>query len=351
MEKVKLGFIGAGRRAQFFLKIAGELKDTYQIAGAVTARRESGEEFSRKYEAPSYLSIDEMVDKVKPDILLNMVDREHKIEVMLGLMDYNLPILCETPAGETLKELQTVWKSAKEKSAKIEISEQYIFKPLQQVCFELIRKGLLGDIHYANVSIAHGYHGVSLIRNYLGAGLDSPEILTIANEERTEWEKTPKGHTVSIFKYPGQKKMGILDWAGQYKDPIRSLSLIIRGSRGEINQNTARFYSPAKKGAVVCLPIMRDSAGTGRSLEALFHKSVYCGEYAVWDNPFTPAGFSDEEIGIAYCLESIRRHTQLGEPLKYGLKQALQDQYLALLSAEAVEKKGIIKAEPQPWCE
>ena len=140
MEKVKLGFIGAGRRAQFFLKIAGELKDTYQIAGAVTARRESGEEFSRKYEAPSYISIDEMVDKVKPDILLNMVDREHKIEVMLGLMDYNLPILCETPAGETLKELQMVWKSAKEKSAKIEIVSNTYLNPSSRYVLNLFEK-------------------------------------------------------------------------------------------------------------------------------------------------------------------------------------------------------------------
>ena len=48
------------------------------------------------------------------------------------------------------------------------VAEQYREYPYNKARINLVNSGVLGDISCLNISIAHEYHGFSLIRAYLG---------------------------------------------------------------------------------------------------------------------------------------------------------------------------------------
>lgn len=111
-----------------------------------------------------------------------------------------------------------------------------------------IGSGVIGDVNYANVSVAHEYHGMSLIRFFLNIN-DKPEKLTdisfnspilhtnFRNGEVLTKEYQDSKHTVKVFDFSG--KTAIYDYENeQYFSPIRRDRLLIRGNRGEIENDT-----------------------------------------------------------------------------------------------------------------
>ena len=53
-------------------------------------------------------------------------------------------------------------------TGRIQVAEQYQYQPLHAARLEVVRSGRLGAVSQARVSAAHGYHGVDLIRRFLG---------------------------------------------------------------------------------------------------------------------------------------------------------------------------------------
>src|SRR5207302_1844225 len=54
-------------------------------------------------------------------------------------------------------------------NVKVEVAEQFHRRPLEQLKLRLIDSGLLGTVHTSfNDFAGHGYHGVSVMRSYLG---------------------------------------------------------------------------------------------------------------------------------------------------------------------------------------
>ena len=141
--------------------------------------------------------------------------------------------------------------------------------------------------------------------------------------------------------------LGIHDFEGeQYFSPIRSRHLTVRGSRGELVDDTVRFLrGPADSGA---LPLTRQQTGTDGDLEGSFLRRILLGDEVVYDNPFGPARLSDDELAIAEVLARMARFAEDGEPF-YGMADASEDQYLALLMHEAARTGSTLRSEPQPW--
>ncbi len=52
-------------------------------------------------------------------------------------------------------------------------------------------------------------------------------------------------------------------------------------------------------------------------------------------NPFIPGRISDDEIAIATCLDAMATYLKTGQGY-YGLAEACQDHYLALLIDQAL---------------
>ena len=51
-----------------------------------------------------------------------------------------------------------------------------LFQPVHQALLSVIASGKIGDVSHAQVAAAHGYHGTSLLRHYLGIGAEDCTI-------------------------------------------------------------------------------------------------------------------------------------------------------------------------------
>lgn len=63
-----------------------------------------------------------------------------------------------------------------DRSAVIQIAEQDMFQPMHAARIRLACSGRLGRISQAQVSVAHGYHGISLIRKLLDVRFEKAAI-------------------------------------------------------------------------------------------------------------------------------------------------------------------------------
>ena len=63
----------------------------------------------------------------------------------------------------------------------MQVAEQYAFQPLHAARLAFIRAGKLGEISQVQVSVAHGYHGISLIRKFLGIGYENVKPYVLLN--------------------------------------------------------------------------------------------------------------------------------------------------------------------------
>jgi hypothetical protein len=215
---------------------------------------------------------------------------------------------------------------------------------------------LLGEIHEAQISVAHGYHGVSLIRKFLKIGFENAAIRAlrfkspiVAGPTRTgpptEEQKIVTAQVIASLEFEG--KIAVFDFVeDQYFSWIRSHRVLVRGDRGEINNLDVRYL--IHFGAPMEINLKRIDAGQTGNLEGYHHKGYVGGDAWWYRNSFAPARLSDDEIAIATCLESMVRYLETGEAF-YGLAEASQDHYLSILIDRAVETGNAVKSSTQIW--
>src|SRR5262249_43533754 len=273
------------------------------------------------------------------------------------LASLDLAVLAETPPAQDLDAMTDLWK-ALPRNARIQVAEQYQFQPLHAARLALMRSGLLGEIHETQMSVAHGYHGISLIRKPLGVGFRNATIRAmgfkssiVAGPTRTgppaEERKILTTQVIATLEF--ESKLGVFDFVeDQYFSWIRGHRVLVRGERGEINNLDVRYLMNFK--TPIEMQLKRIDAGQTGNLEGYHHKGYIGGADWWYRNPFVPARLADEEIAIATCLGSMARYLETGESF-YGLAQGCQDHYLSILIDRAVTSGGPVESRTQIWAE
>ena len=275
--------------------------------------------------------------------------------VILELVSHDVAVLAETPPAEDLDALTKLWKELPG-NARVQVAEQYQFQPCHAARLALTRSGLLGEISETQISVAHGYHGVSLIRKFLNIGSESASIHAlefkspiVAGSNRAgpplEERKILTTQTIASLEFEG--KLAVFDFVeDQYFSWIRSHRVLVRGDRGEINNLDVRylidFATPIE------MQLKRIDAGQTGNLEGYHHKGYIAGGAWWYRNSFAPARLSDDEIAIATCLESMARYLETGNSF-YGLAEASQDHYLGILIDRAAKTGNPFESSNQVW--
>jgi hypothetical protein len=220
----------------------------------------------------------------------------------------------------------------------------------------MARSGRLGAVTQAQVSVAHGYHGVSLLRTLLGVRFENCSIIgrrfnsrIVAGPGRDGPPKENKivdaGQELAWLEFDG--KLGVFDFTGdQYFSWIRSSRVLVRGEKGEINNEQACYLADYL--TPIHCRFERRNAGEDGNLEGYYLKGIQAGSEWIYCNPFAPARLSDDEIGVATALEKMGAYVR-GGPAFYSLAEACQDRYLDLLIQEAITTGRTVRTETQPW--
>ena len=357
MEKIRYGVIGSGWRAEFYIRIAKAVPEKFELAAVLIRDKEKGRVFSEKFGVKVVNSVDELMEE-KPEFVVLAIKRGYVSDYLVQLFDRKMPVLAETPPGETQEDLQKLWKAYEEYQPKIQVAEQYFLQPLYASWHKAIENGLIGKVENINISSLHGYHGISMIRWMLGTKgtpctiygkrYQFPVTETYGREGMVFDGETficPRDRVTLEFDN-GQVAFFDFSDPAQYHSFIRTRQLNIQGERGEIDDLTIRYLTG--ENIPVTQELNRIDLGIYGNQE-WSHFAIMLGEKFLYKTPFVNARLNDDEIAVGSLLLGMHRYLEDGTEI-YSLADALQDMYLCLKMEEAMKDSyKPVFTERQPW--
>lgn len=316
---ITFAVLGGGWRSEFYLRIAKALPELFSVAGVFVRREEQQRYIAQKYNVKTFTDLNHLL--AEPfDFLANCVSYAQVSDLSIALADKGYYVLSETPALKAPGEGH--------RYEKIQVAEQYHQKGTYQAIKKLITSGILGDIQHINISIGHDYHAMSMIRFFLD-DYSAPEKLgdfslsdnmLTSHGRQGEFEHSLKNTSQKVMVFKFNEKTAIYDYNGeQYFSPIRRDRLLIRGTRGEINNNTVRYFN--SEGKLTEGEIVLKTAGL---LEGFYNDRIVLFDKILYDFPFKKARLSEEEAAIAQCLIGMKNYIDTGEEF-YSYKKAYED--------------------------
>jgi predicted dehydrogenase len=354
VDPVAIGVIGASWRARYFLRIARALPDRFTVAGVLVRSEASAVAVHAEWSVPATTSMDTFLSAHHYDYVVVAVPAVAATTLVMRLVSAGLPVLLETPPAADRDALFSLYSRVGD--APVQVAEQYQFQPHHAARLAVARSGLIGTVASARASVAHGYHGVSLIRLAVGAGFAPAQISATATTDvvmssrgRDGWNDEPceitTERTTAVIDFGG--RFGFFDFSTeQYFSPIRARHFAIYGSRGEIDDDRVSYLAGPAHAAHATLH--RESTGIDGDLEGSFLRRISLAETIFFDNSFVPARLNDDEIAVAETMLRMSRYVDSRVPF-YGLADASQDAYLALLIGEAARSGTSQRTSGTPW--
>jgi hypothetical protein len=356
VDRINFGIVGAGWRAEFYLRIAKARPDLFIVDGVVVRNPQKAKNIEEKWRIPVCRELDEMLSSCNPLFVVTSVPRTVNPGIIRQLVERGIPVLSETPPALDLPQMLELYRFVCEKRGKVQVAEQYFLQPHHASRLTLIESGLIGKVSHAQISSAHGYHGISLMRKSLGLRFQSPTIyarqfiapiVSGPGRDGPPLEETVRESIQQFFWLDFGDCLGFLDFTrDQYFSWIRTNRVLIRGDRGEICDNTIAYLKDFR--TPIRLEFRRRETGIEGNLEGNCLESIQLGSDIIYENPLARGRLSDDEIAVGACLLKMADYSWGGVEF-YSLGEACQDHYLSLLCEKVLDSGTVERAEAQLW--
>lgn len=342
--------VGSGYRSKFYARIASTYPSLFR-AMFLCRSEEKAALVTQETGIPAVCTPEEG-EQFRPDIVVIAVNKASLADVAIEWAGKGYPVLMETPAALTREKLTEIWNLS-QNSARIQVAEQYHRYPDLMPGLQAIADGKIGTPKSAYLSLAHDYHGMSLLRRMLQADGelyslrgDRTMYRIVETDSRTgpvpgNPLKDKAADVVRVCFDSGKK--AVYDFSGvQYHSFIRSRHLVVRGDRGEwcdtVLSRVDENGNPVREMLMPEIPLKY------RELDTPALRDLR----RVWKPDLAMENVKDE-FAIASMLYDMRTYIE-GGPEVYPLREALDDAYFRILLEEAVaDPWKEVKAEKMPW--
>ncbi len=356
-HKLRVAIIGTARRSAYmYAPIVKGLPDEVELVGIWGRSQDSARALGETLGTPWYTDLEQLMREQNPDIGIVSVSYGANGQVGLMAVEHGLHVLLETPIAHNLSEADAIIQAAQARGLKIEVAEQFHRRPPEAIKLKLIQSGLFGTVYSAfNDFAGHGYHGISVLRSYLGfdarpthvSGAEGRYMLA-AHASRLAGTYGPREesqeHAIIEFE-SGQ--LGLVHWTSVgYDSALRwwrsSRFLAERGmgvtvTTGGEPQEWLSLLQPGGEAPRFITLERRWERNDGGALVAMIaHTGDPSQPILRWENPFLRAEpgrtpqWHDDEIAVAGCLMSLVQAVRDGGEPTYGPHQARLDQELTL---------------------
>ncbi len=348
--RVRLGVIGAGRRAQQHFATLRGLTDLFEVVAVCDANPDVAQRVAAQLECDAYTDARECVARAGLDAVLIVTppDAHHLVATVAARA--GIPMLIETTLGLTRPMMDAIAKAAGKSGVFVEVAENYSRRPAEQLNAAAIRAGLIGELVHLSAYNAPAneescYHTMSLFRSY--AGCDVTEIRAAGRQVpngpiREGWPESWIDATLTF-------ESGItasLSYVTTWVTPLRwgrPRIATAEGTNGYIvtSEGTPDRLRRGEDGQVIDHPLQVETVPAADG--DIPTKYSYGSNLGVeWVNPFSdrmladggPVGVAD---GIARAIELRNLHrgvTSAGAP-GWSIEQARRSQELGIAIAEA----------------
>ncbi len=351
---MRVGIIGTGWRAEFFVRAIKSLPEQFTLTNMLCRDKERGEAISDRLGVCVVNSLDEVTAQ-KPDFLVLSVTRTATMSYFEKILPLGIPVLCETPPAED-GALEKLWEMSQKNNSKIQVAEQYYLQPLYKAYYSIVKEGKLGTVSNMSLSALHGYHAVSIFRQFLDVGF-APVTVTgkrfhfplTKTDSRGGIVKNgavePAVRDVAQFEFEGGK-VAFFDFSGtQYHSNIRTRNWKIQGEKGEINDDVVRYIND--DGDAVTESLSRVDRGIYDN-PTLSHQHISLGGKVLYQNPFLYKSMNDDEIAVTSLMVGMAEYLKTGKDV-YSLADGLQDAAIAIALEKAVTTGEPVTLGRQIW--
>ena len=363
---VRVALIGTSRRsAQFYGPVLQQLPAVELVAvwgRSADAARRLGEGLH----TPWYTDLTQLIQDTAPQIAIVSVGYAANGQVGLMMVEHGLHVLLETPIAHDLREADRIIAAAAARNLKVEVAEQFHRRPLEQIKLALIASGIFGRVHSSFSDFAgHGYHGISVMRSYLGFDLrpvrvtgsvhDYP-LMAYFSRLANNFEPRNETQEHGLIEFE-DGRLGVFHWTSVgYDSPLRwwrsSRFLAEKGmgittSVGSDVSEKLSLLAPGSEAPHFITLERRWERTDGGALAAMI---AHTGDPSLpivrWDNPFSFASqghnpqWHDDEIGVAGCIMSLVNAVQTNTEPTYGALQGRLDQELILAIRQSAANGG-----------
>ena len=345
--------VGSGYRSEYYARIAAKHGELFR-AMFLCRSREKAEAVSARTGIRATTALEEAL-AFQPDFAVVAVSRDHMADVAIEWIERGYPVVTETPVGASREELEALWALSRDRGAKIVCCEQYHRYPILANGLAQVQAGRIGRPVSAYLSLAHDYHGISLIRRMLGT---QGEACTLRGE-RTAGEvaatdsrygaildgSVAKEERDVVHISFSSGKTAVYDFAStQYRSFIRARHLTVRGEKGEWSDRIITCVGADNEPERIFL--MPEIFPAYRRLDTQALRDIR--------KTWAPELFLDteqDEFAIASILLDMDAYLK-GGPSPYPLEEALDDAWFWLKLNEAVRNPwAAVTTGGVPWRE
>ena len=364
---LRVAIVGTGSRSSYMYgPILKALPDQVDLVAVWGRSEDSARQLGESLDTPWYTDLDHLIAEQEPQI--GVVSVAYSANGIVGRMavEHGLHVLLETPIAHDLDEADAIIRIAEEKGLKVEVSEQFHRRPLEQIKLKLLETGLFGDVYVSfNDYAGHGYHGISVMRSYLG--FDAKPVRVTGAVKKypliPHWSMNagtfgPRDETQEhgMVEFEGDK-LGIFHWTSVgYDSPLRwwrssrfmaEKGMGITTGVGLDVEEQLSLLAPGGEGPqFITLERRWERCDGGALIAVVAHTGDPDLPIVRWDNPFRPefqghgVQWHDDEIGVASCLMSLVDAVRNDTAPTYGPYQARLDQELILAIRRSSELGG-----------
>ena len=366
MGKYRFVIVGSGWRSLFYVRIAKALPEVFELGAMLCRTEEKAQRMASENGIYTTTSMEEC-RAMKPDFVVVAVNKASIAQVSKEWMDYGFTVLCETPAAVDLDTLKELWQ-AHLAGGRLVVAEQYKYDGLYQAQLKSLESGMLGEPSFLHISLAHEYHGASLMRAYLqesplaefsvsAKSYAFPTVETINRYEKfNDGKVVKKNRVVATYEFSDGKDAVYEFDSEQYRSPIRNNYVKLQGVRGEMKDEVFSWLDKANEPVKAKLvsfnrPFNRDSENPNLKSDyecrqiKLVHEHGW--EEIVYESPFEGHDLSTEESAIAALMLQAAEYER--EAAGWELRNTLQDAYMAILMKQAVETGEKVTSQIQSW--
>lgn len=349
-KTLRFVLVGCGRRAaNVYVPLLGAFPNV-QCVGAWSRTRANATSLAAAIGATADDNLERLLDTAQPDAAILSVNADANGPLALTLAARGLPLLLETPIAWNLHEADALVRHA-DAGLEIEVAEQFWKRPIEQLKRACIAAGLFGRVHTAfNDFEGHAYHGVSLLRSYLGFEATPRRVQSVLRRGPVRKRGGGEGNEEllhGLIEFD-DNRTGVFHWSSEaYDSPVRgSLGGRFYGERGswETIRDGATLHHhvrliDAPDAGVHALEIRRQATSiAGGEVLAALHATV-AGDSSPrvsWHNPLhdvqvaANAAWSDDQLATGLCLDSLIRAVREDRAPDYGAAQARIDQALTV---------------------
>ena len=354
---LRVAIIGTGKRSDYLYgPIVRALPQEVELVAVWGRSADSAKRLGESLGVPAYTDLDQLIRETAPVIGIVSVNYGSNGQVGLMAVEHGLHVLLETPIAHKLSEADAIMAAAQQRGLKVEVAEQFHRRPLEQIKLKLIEAGLFGRVYSSfNDFAGHGYHGVSVMRSYLGFDAKPTQVTGAVRqyELAAHWSRlgnktAPRPETQEHGTIDfDDGRLGIFHWTSVgYDAPVRwwrsSRFLAERGMGITVGvgldvQERLSLLAPGGEAPQFITLERRWERVDGGALIALVaHTGDPAQPIVRWDNPFRPTTqghgqqWHDDEIGVAGCLLSLVNAVRTNSEPTYGAAQARLDQEIIL---------------------